>query len=44
VILSSLKKYIAIGKEPGGKDAANVQRAMSVKVDPGMDYAPVTSC
>jgi hypothetical protein len=44
VILTSLKRYIATGKEPGGQDAASVQQAMSVKVDPGLDYAPATSC
>ena len=44
VILNSLKTYIATGKESGGRDAASVQQAMSVKVDPGLDYAPTTSC
>lgn len=43
-ILSSLKRYIATGKEPRGQDEAIVQQAMSVKVDPGMDYAPAMSC
>ncbi|OPY51515.1 MAG: hypothetical protein A4E49_02231 [Methanosaeta sp. PtaU1.Bin112] len=44
VVLSCLKRYIATGKEPGSQEAASVQRAMSVKVDPGLDYAPATSC
>lgn len=44
VILNSLKRYIATGKEPGGQDEASVRQAMSVKVDPGMDYAPAMSC
>ncbi|MDD4651797.1 MAG: hypothetical protein PHQ34_06165 [Methanothrix sp.] len=44
VILSSLKRYIATGKEPGGQDAASVRQAMSVKIDPGLDYAPAMSC
>jgi hypothetical protein len=43
-ILSDLKRYIATGIEPFGLDEASVQQAMSVKVDPGLDYAPVTSC
>jgi hypothetical protein len=44
VILGSLKKYIATGKATSGSDAASLQEAMSVKVDPGADYVPATSC
>lgn len=44
VILSSLKRYIAAGKESGSQEAASVLQAMSVKVDPGSDYSPATSC
>ncbi len=44
VILGSLKRYIATGKATSGRDAASVHEAMSVKVDPGSDFAPATSC
>jgi len=44
VILGGLKRYIAIGKATNGRDAASVHEAMGVKVDPGSDYAPATSC
>jgi hypothetical protein len=43
-ILSCLKRYIATGKATSGHDPAGLQEAMSVKVDPGSDYAPATSC
>ena len=42
-ILGCLKRYIAIGKAPSWQDA-DLQEAMSVKVDPGSDFAPATSC
>ncbi len=38
VIWVHLKKYIATSK------TMNVQDAMSIKVDPGSDFAPATSC
>jgi hypothetical protein len=44
VILGCLKRYIAIGKLTSGRDAASVHEAMSVKVDPGLDFTPATSC
>jgi hypothetical protein len=44
VILSSLKRYIATGKEQSGQDVVSVQQSMSVKVDLVMDYAPAMSC
>jgi hypothetical protein len=44
VILGGLKRYIATGKTTRGQDAANLHEAMSVKVDPGLDYVPATSC
>jgi len=43
-ILGCLKRYIATGKSTNDRDAMAVQEAMSVKVDPGLDYAPATSC
>ena len=44
VILSCLKRYIATGKATSFQDSAGVHEAMSVKVDPGSDFAPTTSC
>jgi hypothetical protein len=44
VILGCLKRYIATGKATGGADAASLQEAMRVKVDPGADFVPATSC
>jgi hypothetical protein len=44
VILSSLKRYIATGKATSSADAASLHEAMSVKVDPGADFVPATSC
>ena len=44
VILGCLKKYIATGKATSGRNAASVHEAMSVKVDPGSDFTPATSC
>jgi len=44
VILGSLKRYIATGKATRGQDAASLHEAMSVKVDPGADFVPATSC
>jgi hypothetical protein len=44
VILGSLKRYIATGNATSGHDAASLYEAMSVKVDPGADYVPATSC
>jgi hypothetical protein len=43
-ILVYLKRYIATGKATNDRDAVAVHKAMSVKVDPGLDYAPATSC
>jgi len=42
-ILGCLKRYIATGKATSWQDAG-MQEAMSVKVDPGSDFAPATSC
>jgi len=42
-ILSCLKRYIATGKATSWLDVG-VREAMSVKVDPGSDFAPATSC
>jgi len=44
IILGCMKKYIATGKAASGLDAASVHEAMSVKVDPGSDFTPATSC
>lgn len=44
VILGCLKRYIATGKATSGQDAASLHEAMSVKVDPGADFVPATSC
>ncbi|MFZ2472184.1 MAG: hypothetical protein WAW52_09630 [Methanothrix sp.] len=44
VILGCLKRFIATGKATSGQDAASVHEAMSVKVDPGSDFVPATSC
>jgi hypothetical protein len=44
VILGSLKRYIATCKDTSGRDAASLHEVMSVKVDPGADYVPATSC
>ncbi|MCK9566784.1 MAG: hypothetical protein WA137_11225 [Methanothrix sp.] len=44
VTLGCLKRYIATGKATIGYDAASVHEAMSVKVDPGSDFTPATSC
>lgn len=44
VILGSLKRYIATGNATRGQDAASLHEAMSVKVDPGADFVPATSC
>jgi hypothetical protein len=44
VILGGLKRYIATGKATSCQDAAGVYEVMSVKVDPGSDFAPATSC
>ena len=43
-ILNCLKRYIATGIATSCLDAASVHEAMSVKVDPGSDFAPATSC
>ena len=43
-ILGCLKRYIATGKATNCRDATSVHEAMSVKVDPGSDFAPATSC
>ncbi|MCX6672655.1 MAG: hypothetical protein NTY37_02630 [Methanothrix sp.] len=43
-ILGCLKRYIATGKATSCQDAASVHEAMSVKVDPGSDFTPATSC
>jgi len=42
-ILGYLKRYIATGKATSRQDAG-MQEAMSVKVDPGSDFTPATSC
>ncbi|MDD2836862.1 MAG: hypothetical protein PHY05_12040 [Methanothrix sp.] len=44
VILGGLKRYIATGKATSGAEPSSLQEAMSVKVDPGADYVPATSC
>jgi hypothetical protein len=43
-ILGCLKRYIATGKAASLLDAMDVRRAMEVKVDPGSDFVPATSC
>jgi len=40
----SLKRYIASGKGISEQEALSLYEAMSVKVDPGSDFAPATSC
>jgi len=39
-----LKNYIACGKPISSQEALSLYGAMSVKVDPGSDFAPATSC
>ena len=41
---SCVKKYIATGKTISAQEAISLDEAMSVKVDPGSDFAPATSC
>ncbi|MDD1749384.1 MAG: hypothetical protein LUO89_05850 [Methanothrix sp.] len=43
-ILGCLKRYIATGKATTPWDATSVHEAMSIKVDPGSDFVPATSC
>jgi hypothetical protein len=43
-ILGCLKRYIATGQATSCLDAGRAHEAMSVKVDPGSDFAPSTSC
>lgn len=43
-VLGCLKRYIATGKATSCLDATSVHEALSVKVDPGSDFAPATSC
>jgi len=43
-ILGCLKRYLATGNAASGYDAASVYESMSVKVDPGSDFVPATSC
>lgn len=43
-LLGCLKRYIATGNAPSYLDATGAHEAMSVKVDPGSDFAPATSC
>lgn len=44
IIWSCLKNYIATGKAMNAREAISLYEAMSVKVDPGSDFAPATSC
>jgi hypothetical protein len=39
-----LKRYIAAGKAVNVQDVISMHEAMSVKVDPGIDFIPSTSC
>ena len=39
-----LKRYIAAGKAINVHDAISIHEAMSVIVDPGLDFVPSTSC
>ena len=43
-ILNCLKRYIATGIATSCLDAASMHEAMSLKVDPGSDFSPATSC
>lgn len=43
-ILVCLKRYIATGKAASCQDAMDLRLVMVVKVDPGLDYVPATSC
>ncbi len=43
-ILSCLKRYLATGNATSGREDMAVHQAMSVKVDPGLDFTPATSC
>jgi hypothetical protein len=44
VIWGCLKRFIAVGKAINEQDAISIHEAMSVKVDPGFDFVPSTSC
>ena len=39
-----VKRYIATGEAISVQEARKISGAMSVKVDPGSDFAPATSC
>lgn len=41
---SCVKKYIGTGKAISALEAISLGQAMSVKVDPGSDFAPAASC
>jgi hypothetical protein len=43
-VWSCLKRYIATGRATSAQEAIGLKEAMSVKVDPGSDFAPATSC
>jgi len=43
-ILGCLKRYIATGKAASCQDPMDLRLAMEVKVDPGSDFVPATSC
>jgi hypothetical protein len=44
VIWRCVKKYVATGKTISAEDAISLHKAMSVKVDPGSEFAPAASC
>ena len=44
VVWGCLKRYIAAGKAINVHDAISIHEAMSVIVDPGLDFVPSTSC
>jgi hypothetical protein len=44
IVWNCLKRYIATGDASSARETVSSFEALSVKVDPGSDFAPATSC
>ncbi|MCJ7445771.1 MAG: hypothetical protein MUO26_14835 [Methanotrichaceae archaeon] len=44
IIWGCVKRYIATGKAISVQEARSIKEPMSVQIDPGPNFAPVTSC
>ena len=44
IIWGCLKRYVATGKVMSLQDAISINKALSIKIDPGSDFSPATSC